>query len=322
MFRRARIKLTAWYLAIIMAISISFSVVIFVGINRELSRFSVLIHLRQDRANQINLFLRNNGLPTPPEIQTADLESVEEARSRIISILGLINLSILILAGSGGYFLAGRTLEPIRKNMEDQKEFVSNASHELRTPLTALTSEIEVALRDRKMTAKESRGLLKSNLEEVKKMSKLSNYLLKLNRYETGRELPKTDVDLKEVVLRAISKQKVKTELTKAVVNGNEDALIELVSILLDNAFKYGNGKEIVIRTKKEGFLEIEDHGIGISKDEIPHIFDRFYRSDKSRGADGYGLGLSIAKSIVDLHGGTINVESKLGKGTKFTVKI
>lgn len=322
MFKEARIKLTVWYLAIIMAISLSFSAVIFIGVNRELTRLNILFRVRQDRVDQISTFLRTNGLPVPPENSAQDLESVEAARARIIAILGIINLSILILAGAGGYFLAGQTLEPIKKNLDEQKVFISNASHELRTPLTSLTSEIEVALRGQGLSLSDAKKLLKSNLEDVKKMSKLSNYLLELNRFESERELPKSDVDLKDVAIKAIGRKNIKTDLKKSIVKGNEDALIELTGILIDNAVKYGRGKEIEVRTKTGGILEVEDHGVGIATEDLPHIFDRFYRSDKSRGTDGYGLGLAIAKSIVDAHGGTIKVDSKPQKGSKFTVVI
>lgn len=327
MFKEARIKLTAWYLAIIMAISLSFSAVIYIGVNRELSRFDVLVHVRQNRTDQIALFLRNNGLPVPPEIQTVENETLEAARARILEVLGLINVSILIVAGAGGYFLAGQTLDPIKKNMDEQKEFISNASHELRTPLTSLTSEIEVALRDKNLSSSDAKDLLRSNLEDVKKMSKLSNYLLELNRFENkAKELPMEHVDLAEIAAIACGKKKVVKNLKKVIVAGNSDSLAELVTILLDNAFKYSpKNPKIKVTTGMidgHGFIQVEDNGVGVSGEDLPHIFDRFYRSDKSRGTDGYGLGLSIAKSIVDAHRGKISVESKAGKGTKFTVVI
>ncbi len=319
MFKEARIQLTAWYLAIIMAISLSFSVVIYIGINRELVRYDVAQRLRQDRVNQITLFLKANGLPVPPDVQNLENESIEAIRLRIISVLGLINLGILVLSGAGGYFLAGRTLEPIQKNMEDQKAFVSDASHELRTPLTSLKTEIEVALRDKNLSLADARSLLKSNLEDVDKMQKLSNYLLKMNRYEEGQNLTIEKVDLKEVALVAIGKQKVKTDLTKSIVAGNFDSLVELVTILLDNAKKYGDGKEVLVRTSGRT-LSVIDHGVGITKEDLPHIFDRFYRSDKSRGTDGYGLGLSIAKSIAESNGARIKATSKPGNGSAFSI--
>jgi two-component system, OmpR family, sensor histidine kinase CiaH len=319
MFQNARIKLTAWYLAIIMAISLSFSAVIFVGINRELIRFEAEQNLRQQRTDRINAYLRINGIELPDAPSIVDSDTIEAARFRIISILGFINLSIVIFSGLGGYFLAGQTLEPIARMVEDQKEFVSDASHELRTPITSLKTEIEVAMRDKKMTISDAKNILKSNLEDVDRMQRLANYLLSMNRYERGKHLTMLRVDLASVAKTAVGKKKIKIDLESTIVNGNFDSLVELVTILLDNAQKYGKGKEILVKTVNHK-ISVKDNGVGIVKEDLPHIFDRFYRSDKSRGTEGYGLGLSIAKSIVDLHGAKISVNSTLGKGTTFTV--
>lgn len=316
MFKTARIKLTAWYLVIIMAISLSFSGVIYVGVNRELTRIEDYQRVRIQRII--------GGIPAPYEPPPPDVDAIAESRQRIILTLGLINLAILVVSGAAGYFLAGRTLEPIAEMVDKQKEFVSDASHELRTPLTSLRTEMEVALRDKKMNLTSARSLIRSNLEDVSRMQKLSNYLLELNRYERGAHLEFSDVNLKEVVEKATASLKYKfdLDLKSTEVRGNRDSLIELATILLDNAVKYGRGKSIAVKVKRGGVLEVADHGVGISKEDLPHIFDRFYRSDKSRGTDGYGLGLSIAKSIVDLHSGKIEVESKTGKGSTFRVTI
>lgn len=334
MFKEARIKLTAWYLVIIMAISLSFSIVIYVGVNREISRFDVLVRLRQQRMEQATLFLRSNGLPVPSDSAT-EVETAEEVRVRIITLLSLINLAILVLAGGGGYFLAGQTLEPISKMVEEQKEFVGNASHELRTPLTSLMAEIEVALRDNKMSIADAKTLLASNLEDVKNMSKLSNYLLKLSRYErAGDKMSFVKLDLKEIAGVAIEKvstlskvKKINVNLkgVKKIVNGDRDSLVELFTILIENAIKYSpKYSRVSVKIGDRGF-EVVDRGIGISKVDLPHIFERFYRADTARSKekmDGYGLGLAIAKSIVELHRGTIKVESVVDKGTTFKVTI
>jgi signal transduction histidine kinase len=321
MFTEARLKLTVWYLAIIVSISLSFSFVIYAGINREIVRIDASQKLRQQRVNEINLFLRASGLNFPQQTEAVEAESLEAARLRIISVLGFINLSILLLAGVGGYFLAGQTLEPIQKNMEEQKMFVSDASHELRTPLTSLKTEIEVALRDKKITLADTKHLLKSNLEDVDRMQKLSNYLLTLNGYESGQNLEKEKIDLKDVATKAIGNRKIKTDLQKSMVNANYDSMVELTTILIDNAVKYGKGKEVLVKAGDKK-LSVTDHGVGMGKEDLPHIFDRFYRSDKSRGTEGYGLGLSIAKSIAEANGGTIKVKSTLGKGSTFTVSL
>ncbi len=306
MFKTARVKLTVWYLAIIMAISLSFSLVIYTGVSRELTRIENFQRIRIQRV-------------------VGDVDAMSEARVRIILTLGVINLSSRVLSGMGGYFLAGRTLDPISKMVEGQKEFVSNASHELRTPLTALKTEIEVALRDKKLNLAQAKKMLASNLEEANKMQALSNYLLKLSRYEGEGKIPMAKVDLKLIAIKAIGKMKVVKDLKKSIVLGNEDALVELITILLDNAVRYSpRGTQISVKVA-DGAIEVIDKGPGIAKEDLPHIFDRFYRGEVSRNkekVDGYGLGLSIAKSIVDLHEGTIGVESKLGKGTAFKVEI
>lgn len=291
MFTEARIKLTIWYLIIIMAISIFFSFIIYRGATMELSRIERFERHRSPILNEI--------------------------KDRITLRLFYINLIILGFSGAAGYFLAGRTLKPIAKMMGEQKEFISNASHELRTPLTSLKTEIEVALRNPKTHDK---NILASNLEDVNKMQRLTNYLLELHKYEEGREIIMTKVDLKEIVQKAISKTAAKTDLKKSIVIGNEDALIELVIILVDNAIKYSpKGSNVSIKVRP-GVIEVKDHGVGIAEEDISHIFDRFYRADKSRSKDGYGLGLSIAKNIVDLHKGKIIVKSEIGKGTIFKI--
>ena len=336
MFHEARLKLTGWYLLIIMAISLSFSVAIYAGVNNELVRIGNVQKARQARVDTISNFLTQNGLPIPPESQSPNEETVEAARLRIISALGLINLSILVISGLGGYFLAGLTLDPISEMVKEQKEFVSNASHELRTPLTSLKTEIEVALRDRTMNLTDVKKLLTSNLEDVNSMQRLSNYLLELNRYENSDlELEIKKINLAEVAGRVIGQIgpiarkkgiKITSKLKKTVVHGTEDSLTELSKILIENAVKYsGKNKSVEVKTKNGGILEVKDFGIGIPEADIPHIFDRFYRGESSRSkekVDGYGLGLSIAKSIVDKLGGKIKVDSKLGQGTTFSVQI
>jgi two-component system sensor histidine kinase CiaH len=336
MFHKARIKLTGWYLLIIMAISLSFSVAIYAGINNELVRINNSQRARQERVETINTLLKQKGLPMPPESQIFEPETIDAARVRIISILGLINLSIVIISGLGGYILAGQTLEPIGKMVKEQKEFVGNASHELRTPLTSLKTEIEVSLRDKNMSVTEYKKLLKSNLEDVNSMQKLSNYLLELNRYTNSDYRPDiAKVDLAKVVSLVIkkigpiankNKIKILANLQKTNVSANSEALVELSTILIENAIKYsGESKKIEVNVLHGGKLEVKDFGVGISKADLPYIFDRFYRAESSRSkekVDGYGLGLSIAKSIVDKLGGKIKVVSREGKGSTFIVQI
>lgn len=335
MFKKARIRLTTWYLAIIMVISLSFSVAIFMGINRELNNLDLMQRSRQARVDAISNFLIQQGLPIPPENEVPELVSIDQVRARIIGALALINLSILIISGLGGYFLAGQTLDPISEMVKEQKDFVSNASHELRTPLTSLKTEIEVALRDKKMDIRDAKKLLQSNLDDVNVMQKLSNYLLALHKYENSDGNLKVEkLNLGSVVDAVIKNKnsyanqnniKVEKRINKVLIKGNEEAITVLTTVLIENAIKYsGKAKKIEVITKKNGVLTVRDFGVGISSADLPHVFDRFYRADSSRskvGVEGYGLGLSIAKSIVDKLDAKIEVKSKLGQGSTFSVR-
>ena len=143
MFQSARIKLTLWYVLIIMIISGLFSLAAYNNLSYELAR-----SIRAFRRVQIQLpifDLREGNFDID-----SDQRLFDEARARLALELGLTNLIILIISGGASYFLAGKTLAPIEKMMEEQKQFVSDASHELRTPLTAMKTEIEVALREKK----------------------------------------------------------------------------------------------------------------------------------------------------------------------------
>jgi two-component system sensor histidine kinase CiaH len=347
LFNSARLKLTFWYLTIIMAISIAFSIIIYFNLTREISWGIRRGKLRQ-QAEQIGLHLppdipqdieeefpRLKNLPECPEC----VNDLKEARKRVVLSLATINGAVFFIAGLSGYWLAGQTLQPIEKAMEDQKRFVADASHELRTPLTALKTSIEVALRNKKLTLRKAKKILNNNLESVDEMQALAENLLILAKYQhNGQKLKFEEVDLKKIVNRALKKVKpmadeknisVKTSSKEIQVEGNEQDLEKMIVAFLDNAVKYTeeNGKiEIKIkRNRKDAIIEISDTGIGIPEEDVSHIFDRFYQVNGSRCKTeicGFGLGLSVAKKIIDFHHGTVLVESKLGKGTTFVIKL
>lgn len=344
MFQSARIKLTLWYLVIIMTVSGFFSLMVYRGFTKEMGRgfrfqsmnpFSerrVLVQTRDGFTSILPFFIYPDEIP-PDEF----IEIINLAKRRFALQLLIMNGGILILAGTAGYFLAGKTLHPIEEMLKDQKRFVTDASHELRTPLTSMKTGVEVALRDKKLNLKDAKILMKSNLSEINKMKYFSDSLLSLSRFETGgKELTMEMVDLTEAARIAIegnlaqAKEKkivVKDYFSDVVIKGNPQSLVELISILINNAIKYSSPGGLidvtVNKNKKQAIIEVSDWGMGISQKDIPHIFDRFYRADASRNkskTDGYGLGLSIAQSIVDVHGGEIKVESKVEKGSKFIV--
>jgi len=310
-----------------------FSVVIYDGINRELGRVEHFEKVRQER------FDNGIQLPSPSRDFRFNPQTIAQSRDRLLLTLGLINLGILVFSGAAGYFLAGITLRPIKEMIDDQNRFVTDASHELRTPLTTLRTEIEVGLRDKNLTVPQSKKLLESNLEEVIALQALSDNLINLTTYhKSNGSVAFTKLSLAEVMEKALkkitsaAKQKniqIEKNVKDFTVMGDKQSLTDLFVILLDNAIKYSPEKsKIAIKTTKTDhsvLIKIKDEGIGIDKKDIAHIFDRFYRADKARSktdSSGYGLGLSIAKNIVDAHGGTISVESNANKGTTFTVKL
>ena len=332
MFRSARLKLTAWYLIIIMLISAAFSVAIYLGVTGDLNRrFQMMEHRMMLR--------RHRGVAPQVQDPPAFTNDLRAAKQGIATLLLTANGIILILSAGAGYLLAGLTLRPIENSMEEQKRFVADASHELRTPLTALKSQIEVALRDSKISKKEATEILGSNLEEVEKLESLASDLLSLAHYEQGeREFALAEADAGALAegaykkidpIAAAKSVQVTPKIDSVSARVNKSSVEQLIVILLDNAVKYtpsGGEVTLAIRADKRGVeIEVADTGVGISSDETPHIFDRFYRADRARSktsAPGFGLGLAIAKKITVLHHGSINVESRPGEGTTFTVTL
>lgn len=313
-----------------MAISVLFSWVIYSVSMRELN---TSLHRQDTIFRNLPEFGDNDStyLTQLPDVQ------LTAAEHRLQLNLTTLNLGILVLAGGASFWLARRTLQPIESALETQGRFTADASHELRTPLTAMKTEIEVALREPELGSPEAKILLQSNLEEISKLESLSNALLQLAQHDSTK--PSQDVSALPAVaadalsrLHKVIKQRgvfINNEITAGHVIGDHDSLVELIVILLDNAIKYSDRKAtVVLSARQRGHvaeISVRDHGRGIKASEIPHLFDRFYRADASRSKDkveGYGLGLSIAKKIVDMHRGTIEVSSTPGKGSTFTVKL
>jgi signal transduction histidine kinase len=221
--------------------------------------------------------------------------------------------------------------------LHEQHRFISDASHELRTPLTSLKSAFEVYLRNRKRTKAEADQLVTESIGEVDKLKMLSDSLLSLAHYELPERPLFTTISSKDIVEFAYKRiknmaeqQHIRFEFPDTAISfqGNFDSVTDLFVILFDNAIKYSpEGSTVSISQEiKDGsvLFSVTDRGIGIAKSDLPHIFDRFYRADAARSRSnmgGYGLGLSIAKKIADMHNGSLRVESIIGKGTTFFVR-
>jgi heavy metal sensor kinase len=231
----------------------------------------------------------------------------------------------------------------LERAFDQVNAFTSNASHELKTPLANLRTEIELALeRDADVAAYQR--LLASAAEEVSRMTHIVDNLLLLAQLDSKQEVLRRDrVDLAEVAGQAAADLeilgesrgvKVRAPLLQpgVSVSGDEVALRRVLMNLLENGVKYGReGSEVKVSVWKEGAtarVEIADTGVGIPAESVPHLFDRFYRVDRGRsrspvdGVGGHGLGLSITRSLVEAHGGTISVASREGVGTTFHVTL
>lgn len=226
-----------------------------------------------------------------------------------------------------------RLMQRLENLFRSQQRLLADVSHELRTPLTAIRGNLDLL----RMMGSADRESLDAIETEVKRMTRLVEDLLTLARADGGGlTILQEAVDLDTVFLdvyRQITmlKRPVRLEIgaiDQACVLGDADRLKQLMLILLDNATKYTpTGGTVTMELAIDdthAILAVNDTGIGIARQDLRHIFERFYRVDKARtrGTGGSGLGLSIAQSIVTAHGGTIEVDSELGHGTKFTVRL
>jgi signal transduction histidine kinase len=259
---------------------------------------------------------------------------------KLLSVLVVITLLFLGLTAVLGFIMARRSIAPIKRSYEKQREFLADASHELRTPLSILLASVESIQGDtaNRMTDF-SRQVLVDMKDETKKMVKIVNDLLTLARSDAAvLNLLKEQFDMRFVTDQVIRKitpmaqaKKIKVQLIfpkQITVYADRIRITQLLLILVDNAVKYTpNDGQVKLTIRRPGSSEnsgveitVQDNGIGIAPEEQKLIFERFYRTDKarSRAVGGSGLGLPIAKWIVEQHGGTIKVKSALGAGARF----
>ncbi len=223
-------------------------------------------------------------------------------------------------------------LDKLDDSFSKIKRFSNDVSHELKTPLTVIRGEIELGLR-KERTNDEYKTILKSTLEETKLLQELINSLLFLSKSNNKEMKSKFEnVELDEIITDVISQNKklikekdIKFEFKKldsVSCQGHPLLLRILVGNIIQNSIKYSHKSSKVEIYLDKDILKIKDYGIGILPCDIENIFDRFYRVDKARGRSGYGLGLSIVKSIANIHDFEITVQSEYDKYTQFTINL
>jgi heavy metal sensor kinase len=312
----------------------------------------------------------------------SSLEVVEEALDQLLLILLIAVPAALLVASTGGLFLANKALRPVdeitqiarqigsgdlsqririrrandelgrlastfnemiaklEESFRQVKRFTADASHELKTPLTILRGEVEVGLK-RKRALKEYQRILVSNLEEVNRMSRIVEDLLTLSRADMGElTMEREEIELSSLArevwedLQIMAQEKgIQLKFTDdgfTMVEGDPLYLRQLILNLTENGLKYtppGGKVELNVKGDRDHGLVslfVSDTGVGIAKKDLKRVFDRFFRVDKARSREtgGTGLGLSICQWIAHAHEGQIGVQSKVGKGSTFTVTL
>ncbi len=265
----------------------------------------------------------------------ADRDALDDRYASLVALLAALGALGLVLVAGGGWVLARQSVAPVQRSMEQMRRFVADAAHELRTPVAVLRTRADVALQ-RERSSAEYVAALEALGRETERLSGIVDDLFTLTRADAGeRPLRRTRVQLDELVLDAVSATGALAErggVTLSVGGADEvvldaDAALvrQLVVILLDNAIKFSERDGAVtvdLRAAPPGaILTVRDRGAGIPPDELPRVFDRFYRGESARaGTPGAGLGLSIAQWIATAHHARIEITSAPGEGTTITV--
>jgi two-component system, OmpR family, sensor histidine kinase MprB len=228
------------------------------------------------------------------------------------------------LAGSFNTMLAA-----LEESTRAQRQLVLDASHELRTPLTSLRTNIEVLMGDKPLPADERRRLLNDVVEQLGELTTLIGELMELAR---GEQPPAQPEDVRLDLLTADAVERIRrhrpevtfsTDLEESVVHGVPSTIERAVGNLLDNAAKWSPpGGDVEVAVRSGGRLTVRDHGPGIDDEDLPHVFDRFYRAPSARGMPGSGLGLAIVRQVAEAHGGEVVAERAEGGGTRMTLRL
>lgn len=275
-------------------------------------------------------------------IQTVQNMDMQESFADTFTDFLLLAILIgVLLSLISGYYIAGNAMKPIQDALNQQKEFIADASHELRTPITIMRTNLDVVKACDDESVESQMEWIESAYKETEHMQNLVDNLLQIAKSDAGHDdlskqeffVQKLCLDVKNRFEPIAQKKNItiryKSTVPNLAITADYKKLSQLLSIVMDNAIKYSLDNQIVELTlrmgdNKHAVIEVTDHGIGIDTKELDNIFKRFYRTDKarSRKEGGTGLGLSIARQIAEAHFGTIEAESKKGKGTKIIITL
>jgi signal transduction histidine kinase len=326
MFRKANIKLTLFYSALFLVSFWVFSAGLYIWMENSFDD-DYIWEIEQLGEYEFE----------EQDIDIADT-AIDVAMDQLETTLLILNGALIIIVPGIAWLMTRRTLAPVQRIHEQQKQFVSDVAHELRTPLSIMSGELEVALR-KERTPADYRQVLTINKQETDRLIELAENLLFLARDDQGRqtiEFEKVDItDLIGSIIASLQTESSKKDISvhfepeeaPTFTRGQPAMLRRLFFNIIHNAIHYTPLKGeiwISLSTGKQYVqVKIKDNGIGISPEDQEKVFNRFYRIDDSRSqTKGYGLGLAICKSIVELHRGKITLQSAVNRGSTFTISL
>lgn len=295
--------------------------------------------------SDLGLFFEKRTIGDTTYLAFADANSAAGWKSLALTLVGAA-IAALAAFFVISLFFSRWALRPVEQTWRSQRQFIADASHELKTPLTVILADASIALEHPERTVESQRQWIEGIQVEGQRMQGLVEDMLALAKHDTaevdaqatmGKQQEK--LDLADMAQRAVLQfeavafeRGVEIDVTESssapvFIGGVRGDIERVLGILVDNACKYAEaGGHVVVGTKREGkhaIIQVNNTGTPIPSSDLPHIFDRFWRADEARtsGAGGYGLGLSIARSIVEEHGGTLSAQSSAERGTTFTAK-
>lgn len=273
--------------------------------------------------------------PMGTQIAFASMERLHTTFKNTVLIAGLACTGSLLIFYVVSRFLARLAIRPIEIAWKQQQQFVADASHDLKTPLTVILANMDILRAHKEESVSSQRKWLDSTAEEAERMHALTCKMLELAKSEDMKQnLVFSEIDISELCEKVLLQFEpvafeknitLESEIEPFLcMKSHEESFVRLVHILLDNAIKYSADADMVkislSTSKKAVCFSVRNFGAVISPEDLPHIFERFYRADKARGAGSFGLGLSIAKNLADGLHGEIRAESDTENGTVFTV--
>lgn len=269
--------------------------------------------------------------------------SLREVDRRLAALQNMLLIGLpisVVLVGLSSWWLSGLAMRPVQQSYQQMQQFTADAAHELRTPITAILATIDSVLRLPTINESESREAFTTLERQVSRFLGMVKDLLLLSRLEqhTLTFQPQT-LCLNDLMFDLIDEftalaeasnlaliEQIQTNKPLEIV-ADEDQVYRLLSNLVINAIRYTPSGKVTLKLNQErdhAVIQVQDTGVGIAAEDLSHVFDRFYRvdSDRSRNSGGTGLGLAIAKAIVEAHDGSIHVQSQIGSGSTFAVRL